>query len=50
MCKQTISSILCVAGLALLLFCFIPTWLVCVLGIAMIIVGILLLIFSNRRC
>ena len=46
MCKQAIACILCILGLVLLLFCFIPTWLICVLGVLLLAAGVGLIIFK----
>ncbi len=50
MCKQAIACILCIAGLVLLLFCFIPTWLICVLGILLLAAGIGLIVYKCILC
>ena len=36
MCRQAIACVLTVVGLTLLLLCFLPTWLICVLGLLML--------------
>ncbi|MGI5884409.1 MAG: hypothetical protein ACOX83_05510 [Candidatus Spyradocola sp.] len=51
MCNPAIAIVLCMAGLVLLLFCFLPTWLLCTLGIALLIAGAVLLALKiQRKC
>lgn len=40
--------VLCLAGLTLLLFCFLPAWLLCALGAILTLAGAALL-FCKRR-
>ncbi len=49
MCSQAIACVLTVVGLTLLLLCFLPTWLICVLGLLMLGTGIALLILWIKK-
>ena len=46
MCKPAMACLFVVAGLVLLLFCFLPTWLLCVLGILLLGAGIALVVYK----
>ena len=49
MCKQAIACILLIAGLILLLVCFMPTWIICVFGVMLILAGIVLIVLRMMR-
>ena len=49
MCKQAIACILLIAGLILLLVYFMPTWIICVLGVLLILAGIALIVLRTMR-
>ena len=49
MCNPAIALVLCMAGLVLLLFCFLPTWLLCALGIVLLAVGAAILALKICR-
>ena len=50
MCRQAWTCMLCVVGLLFLLLCFIPTWLLCALGVILLLVGMgLMLLCCMRR-
>lgn len=49
MCKQAIACILLIAGLTLLLMCFMPVWIICVLGVLLIIAGVTLIMIKAMR-
>ena len=40
MCKQALAFVLLIAGLIFLLLCFVPTWLICLMGVVLIAAGI----------
>lgn len=46
MCNSAIALTLLVAGLVLLLFCFLPSWLLCVLGVVLLGVGVALIVMK----
>ena len=43
------ARVLCMAGLVLLLFCFLPTWLLCALGVVLLAAGAALLALKICR-
>lgn len=49
MCNPAIALVLCMAGLVLLLFCFLPTWLLCALGVVLLAAGAALLALKICR-
>ena len=49
MCKQAIACMLLIAGLILLLLCFMPTWIICILGIVLITAGIALVVLKLMK-
>ena len=49
MCRQAIACILLIAGLILLLMCFMPTWIICVLGVLLILAGIAIIALRLMR-
>ena len=50
MCNPAIALVLCMAGLVLLLFCFLPTWLLCALGVVLLAAGAALLAGAGLFC
>ena len=49
MCTQTAVFMLLIAGLVFLLLCFVPTWIICILGVALIAAGVVQLIIRLKR-
>lgn len=49
MCKQAFVFVLLIVGLIFLLLCFVPTWLICLLGVMLIVAGIALFFFKIKR-
>lgn len=49
MCKQTAVLMLLISGLIFLLLCFVPSWLICILGIASIAVSLVWLFIRLKK-
>ena len=49
MCKQAAACVLLIAGLVFLLLCFVPTWVIGTLGIALLAAGIAWLFLKLKK-
>lgn len=49
MCKQAIACVLLILGLVFLLLCFVPTWVICLIGILLLAAGIAWIAIKLKR-
>lgn len=49
MCRQAAVFLVLIAGLILLLLCFVPTWVIFVLGLGAVVFSIVLILLKLKR-